>query len=154
MKHTKNRTNRKWIIASLAVGAIALGVWSRAQSANAKNPNLNPVQQAFPNLGDEPPMTPERELARLAVLDPVGFEKLARRVKTQQELQAEEIARFAITQPKAYATEFERFKTPERKLLEQQARAAILNPVAHSGPPKKGKTQRAAQNPKSSPNSP
>lgn len=87
-------------------------------------------------------MTPERELARLAILDPASFEKLARKAKTPQELQDEQIAKFAITQPKAYAVEFEKFKTPERKQLEQQARAAILNPVAHSGPVPRKPTQQ------------
>ena len=131
MKYCKRITYRKWIMAGATLGLIALGagVWSRAQNANAK-----PSARVAPNAQDiEPHMTPERELARLAILEPASFEKLARKVKAPQELQDEEIAKFAISQPQAYSAEFGRFKDNERKQKERDARDAVLDPVKHSG---------------------
>lgn len=132
-----------WILSAIGLLVLLLsaGLWAKAQSANPQNPQ-QPLPQ--PGQGAEPPMTPERELARQAILNPAAFEKLARKVKTPQELQDEEIAKFAISQPKAYSAEFEKFKTPERKQLEQKARAAVLDPVTHSGP-----LSKKAKNPQS-----
>ncbi len=78
-------------------------------------------------------MTPERELARLAILEPAAFEREMAKHKKQQDVLDEQIAGFAISQPKAYSAEFEKFKDPERRQKEQQARFAVLNPAAHSG---------------------
>ena len=78
-------------------------------------------------------MTPERELARLAILEPAAFEREVAKQKTQQDGLDEQIATFAISQPKAYSAEFAKFKNPERRQKEQLARFAVLNPADHSG---------------------
>ncbi|MBI4659156.1 MAG: hypothetical protein HY735_09965 [Verrucomicrobia bacterium] len=124
-------SRRRWRLAAACLAGLSLGVaaWSAAQTAkpNAANPAPPPLQDS------EPPVTPERELGRLAILQPVEFERFARQAKTPQQLQEEEIAKFAIGQPKAYAAEFEGFKDAGRRQLEQDARAAVLDPVRHSG---------------------
>ena len=139
----------RWILpfAGFAILAVGFGVWTLAQPFPQPGPNQDPIKARLGEPDESPEKRAERELARLAILEPAAFEAMARTLKTAQELQDEEIAKFAISQPKAYSTEFEKFKTPERRSLEAQARAAILNPVAHSGPvPRKARAQQPNQN--------
>lgn len=125
----------KLLMSSLTLGAIAvvLAVWSAAQ----------PAQQT--------PLDPavERELARLAILDPAGFEAELNKSKTPEDVLAEQIAAFAILHPAAYAAEAERFKSDEQRRQEALSRMAILEPAQYNALVEKLKTaedkQREAQ---------
>lgn len=131
----KTRARLTWILAPILLAALAYGfsAWTQAQSANS----ARPAQSLRPDDEPEPPSTPARELAKLAILEPAAFENAVVRKKNPQELQAEQIAIFSIAQPNAYAAEFEPFKDNNRRQQEQAARAAILDPVGHSGPVRK-----------------
>jgi hypothetical protein len=117
------------ILVVLMSAAFGLAKWSLAQSVNP-GPLSVPGPQAKRY---EPPMTPEREIARLRILEPVEFAKEVDKLKSPQERAAEQSAIQAITQPRLHSDELERSKDKERKDKEKQARATVLDPVKHSG---------------------
>jgi hypothetical protein len=125
----KRRFRWKWIILLITLAGVSLRMGQRTSA----QPQAPPPNRPAPIFSRDEPITPERELARLAILEPAAFAAEIKKRQTREEIEAEQIAIFSLSQPRAYAAEFEKFKDNNRQQLEQQARAAILNPQAHSG---------------------
>jgi hypothetical protein len=129
------RVRKHSVPLAMIVALIALhnsGDQTNAQAPKRRVP-VHPLVLAERNKLQQPPLTAERQLARLTILEPAALEAELNKHKTQQEIEGEQIAIFAITQPKAYSIDLEKFKDGERKQKEQQARSAVLEPARHSG---------------------
>ena len=129
--HPRYKAKLRLVLPILGLVALAFSFakWSFAQSVQKPDP----VKQRLGEPDETPAQRADRELARIAIVDPAGFEKVMNKRKSAADIEAEQIAIFGIAQPRAYSAEFEKFKDNDRRQKEKAARDAVLEPVKHSG---------------------